>query len=142
MPPGGLRVKRLGAGLFGLFALAVVLKEVLGPLDGFLEVPGPDDVGDAAQSQGVPTVVKPAPRLIAVVVAATFALLAIAMWYAVWELWRANYGALAHYLVVASGRIEIDGEPMGPLDGVAISGAAAIEISASEDSELVLVEAG
>ncbi|MDB5977682.1 MAG: hypothetical protein JWR07_4442 [Nevskia sp.] len=46
------------------------------------------------------------------------------------------------YLVVASGRIEIDGEPMGPLDGVAISGAAAIEISASEDSELVLVEAG
>ncbi|HWY23587.1 MAG TPA: pirin family protein [Nevskia sp.] len=46
------------------------------------------------------------------------------------------------YLVVASGRIEIDGEPMGPLDGVAISDAAAIDLSAFEDSELVLVEAG
>ena len=46
------------------------------------------------------------------------------------------------YLVVASGRIEIDGEPMGPLDGVAISKTPAIDISASQDSELVLVEAG
>ena len=51
--------------------------------------------------------------------------------------------ALPHaYLVVASGRIQIDGEPMGPLDGVAISDAAAIDLSAFEDSELVLVEAG
>jgi redox-sensitive bicupin YhaK (pirin superfamily) len=46
------------------------------------------------------------------------------------------------YLVVASGRIEIDGEPMGPLDGVAISKTTAIDISASQDSDLVLVEAG
>lgn len=46
------------------------------------------------------------------------------------------------YLVAAAGRIEIDGEPMGPLDGVAISGASAIDITVFEDSELVLVEAG
>lgn len=46
------------------------------------------------------------------------------------------------YLVVASGRIAIDGEPVGALDGVAISGAAAFDITAFEDSELVLVEAG
>jgi len=51
--------------------------------------------------------------------------------------------ALPHaYLVVASGRIQINGEPMGPLDGVAISDATAIDLSAFEDSELVLVEAG
>ena len=46
------------------------------------------------------------------------------------------------YLVVASGRIEVDGEPMGPLDGVAITNAATAEIAALEDSELVMVEAG
>jgi quercetin 2,3-dioxygenase len=46
------------------------------------------------------------------------------------------------YLVVASGRIEVDGEPMGPLDGAAITNAAAAEIAALEDSELVMVEAG
>lgn len=45
------------------------------------------------------------------------------------------------YLVVASGRIEIDGEPMDSLDGVAITKSAEIEVSAIEDSELVMVEA-
>ncbi len=50
---------------------------------------------------------------------------------------------LAHrtYLVVASGRIEVDGEVMGPLDGAAISDMAAVDITALEDSELVMVEA-
>jgi redox-sensitive bicupin YhaK (pirin superfamily) len=56
---------------------------------------------------------------------------------------RQPLAALPHaYLVVASGRIEIDGESMGPLDGVAISDTTSIDISSSEDSELVLVEAG
>lgn len=56
---------------------------------------------------------------------------------------RQPLDALPHaYLVLASGRIAIDGEPMGPLDGVAISAATAIDLSAFEDSELVLVEAG
>ena len=56
---------------------------------------------------------------------------------------RQPLDALPHaYLVVASGRIEIDGEPMGPLDGVAISAATAVDIFAAQDSELVLVEAG
>jgi len=44
------------------------------------------------------------------------------------------------YLVVASGRIEVDGEPMGPLDGAAITNAAAVEVMALENSELVMVE--
>ncbi|ANB76216.1 pirin family protein [Paraburkholderia phytofirmans] len=46
------------------------------------------------------------------------------------------------YLVVASGRIELNGEPVGPLDGVAITKVAAAQISALEDSELVMVDAG
>ncbi|MFM0740166.1 pirin family protein [Paraburkholderia xenovorans] len=46
------------------------------------------------------------------------------------------------YLVVASGRIEVNGEPVGPLDGVAITDVAAAQISALEDSELVMVDAG
>ena len=46
------------------------------------------------------------------------------------------------YLAVASGRIEIKGEPMGPQDGAAITNLAAVDVSALEDSELVLVEAG
>ncbi|ASL45912.1 Quercetin 2,3-dioxygenase [Burkholderia sp. AD24] len=46
------------------------------------------------------------------------------------------------YLVVASGRIEVNGEPVGPLDGVAITQFAAAQISALEDSELVMVDAG
>ena len=46
------------------------------------------------------------------------------------------------YLVVASGGIEVEGELMGPLDGAAITNVAAVDVSALEDSELVLVEAG
>lgn len=46
------------------------------------------------------------------------------------------------YLVVASGRVEVNGEPVGPLDGVAITQVAALQISAFEDSELVMVDAG
>ncbi len=46
------------------------------------------------------------------------------------------------YLVVASGRIEVDGESLEPQDGVAISDADAIAVSALEDAELVMVEAG
>jgi redox-sensitive bicupin YhaK (pirin superfamily) len=46
------------------------------------------------------------------------------------------------YLVVASGRIEVDGEPMGPLDGVAVTKVAVAQISALEDSELVMVDTG
>ncbi|MFL9965577.1 pirin family protein [Paraburkholderia sediminicola] len=46
------------------------------------------------------------------------------------------------YLVVASGRIEVNGEPVGPLDGVAIADVAVAQISALEDSELVMVDAG
>jgi len=46
------------------------------------------------------------------------------------------------YLVAASGRIEVNGEPVGPLDGVAITEVAAAEVSALEDSELVMVDAG
>ncbi|WP_179404355.1 pirin family protein [Burkholderia guangdongensis] len=46
------------------------------------------------------------------------------------------------YLVVASGRIEVNGEHMGPLDGVAITNVAQADISAVEDSELVMVDAG
>jgi quercetin 2,3-dioxygenase len=46
------------------------------------------------------------------------------------------------YLVVASGRIEVNGETVGPLDGVAITQVAEAQISALEDSELVMVDAG
>ncbi|TKC86732.1 pirin family protein [Trinickia terrae] len=46
------------------------------------------------------------------------------------------------YLVVASGRIEVNGEPVGPLDGVALTNVRAAEITALEDSELVMVDAG
>jgi redox-sensitive bicupin YhaK (pirin superfamily) len=46
------------------------------------------------------------------------------------------------YLVVASGRIEVNGEPMGPLDGVAVTKVAVAQISALEDSELVMVDTG
>ncbi|MGU7770035.1 pirin family protein [Burkholderia sp. MR1-5-21] len=46
------------------------------------------------------------------------------------------------YLVVASGRVEVNGERMGPRDGVAITEVAAAEIVAFEDSELVMVDAG
>jgi hypothetical protein len=43
---------------------------------------------------------------------------------------------------VASGRIEVNGEFMGPLDGAAITKVAAAVISALEDSELVMMETG
>ena len=46
------------------------------------------------------------------------------------------------YLVVASGRIAVNGEPMNAFDGVAISHETSVEIVASEDSELVMVDAG
>ena len=46
------------------------------------------------------------------------------------------------YLAIASGRVEVDGESVGPLDGVAITGVDAVRISALEDSELVMVDAG
>lgn len=44
------------------------------------------------------------------------------------------------YLVVASGRIEVEREAMGPQDGAAITNMAAIDIVALEDSELVMVQ--
>lgn len=44
------------------------------------------------------------------------------------------------YLVVASGRIDIAGEPMGALDGAELTGMAEIAVLALEDSELVMVE--
>ncbi|CAB3805523.1 Quercetin 2,3-dioxygenase [Paraburkholderia caffeinitolerans] len=43
------------------------------------------------------------------------------------------------YLVVASGRIEVNGESMNALDGVAIANTAALDITVIEDSELVMV---
>jgi redox-sensitive bicupin YhaK (pirin superfamily) len=46
------------------------------------------------------------------------------------------------YLVVASGHIEVNGELVGPLDGVAITNIAEVRISALKDSELVMVDAG
>ncbi|MBB5367727.1 MULTISPECIES: pirin family protein [unclassified Janthinobacterium] len=46
------------------------------------------------------------------------------------------------YLVVASGRIEVEGDAMGPLDGAVITQLAAIDILALEDTELVMVETG
>jgi redox-sensitive bicupin YhaK (pirin superfamily) len=46
------------------------------------------------------------------------------------------------YLVVASGRVAINGEPMSAFDGVAITHATNVEIVAFEDSELVMVDTG
>ncbi|QVN19550.1 pirin family protein [Burkholderia pyrrocinia] len=46
------------------------------------------------------------------------------------------------YLVAASGRIDVNGERVGPLDGVAITNETALDITAVEDSELVMVDAG
>ncbi len=46
------------------------------------------------------------------------------------------------YLVVASGSVAVNGERVGPLDGVAIAHVAAADIAALEDSELVMVDAG
>jgi hypothetical protein len=46
------------------------------------------------------------------------------------------------YLAVASGRIEINGESMSSLDGAAIRQVQAVDITALEDSELVMVDTG
>jgi redox-sensitive bicupin YhaK (pirin superfamily) len=46
------------------------------------------------------------------------------------------------YLVVASGKIEVNGKAVGTLDGVAITRVATVKITALEDSELVMVDAG
>ncbi len=44
------------------------------------------------------------------------------------------------YLVPATGLIEVNGAPLSPRDGAAISDEASITITASEDSEIVLVD--
>jgi hypothetical protein len=44
------------------------------------------------------------------------------------------------YLVPATGSVEVNGMPVGPRDGAAISGETELSITASEDSELVLVD--
>jgi redox-sensitive bicupin YhaK (pirin superfamily) len=46
------------------------------------------------------------------------------------------------YLVVASGRIEVNGEAMGPQDGAAIVDLAAIHVVALDDAELLMVDVG
>jgi quercetin 2,3-dioxygenase len=46
------------------------------------------------------------------------------------------------YLVVASGRVSVNGEPMNAFDGVAITQTTNVEIVALEDSELVMVDTG
>jgi redox-sensitive bicupin YhaK (pirin superfamily) len=58
------------------------------------------------------------------------------------RIWQALSPSLCAYLVVASGRIEVDGEPMRPLDGAAITKVPAVETTAHEDSELVMVDTG
>jgi redox-sensitive bicupin YhaK (pirin superfamily) len=59
------------------------------------------------------------------------------------EIVRHDFGpSRSAYLVVAAGRIELNGESMGPLDGVAITDLSAAEILALEDSELVMVGIG
>lgn len=45
------------------------------------------------------------------------------------------------YLVASKGRIAVNGVPVGARDGVAITGESRVEISASEDAEVVLVDA-
>ena len=44
------------------------------------------------------------------------------------------------YLVAAAGAVTVNGVPAGPRDGVAVTGEAALSITASEDAEVVLVE--
>ena len=44
------------------------------------------------------------------------------------------------YLVASKGRIAVNGVAVGPRDGVAITGESRVEISASEDAEIVLVD--
>jgi redox-sensitive bicupin YhaK (pirin superfamily) len=45
------------------------------------------------------------------------------------------------YLVASKGRVAVNGVSAGPRDGVAITGESRVEITASEDAELVLVDA-
>ncbi|KDP87937.1 pirin [Cupriavidus sp. SK-3] len=45
------------------------------------------------------------------------------------------------YLVLAKGKAEVNGVPLSPRDGAAIHGEQAIAVTASEDTELVLVDA-
>jgi redox-sensitive bicupin YhaK (pirin superfamily) len=58
------------------------------------------------------------------------------------RVWQALSPSHCAYLVVASGRIEVNGEPMGRLDGAAITKVPVVEITALEDSELVMVDTG
>jgi redox-sensitive bicupin YhaK (pirin superfamily) len=58
------------------------------------------------------------------------------------RIWQALSPSRCAYLAVASGRIEVNGELMGPLDGAAITKVPAVEITALEDSELVMVDTG
>ena len=46
------------------------------------------------------------------------------------------------YLVVAAGSVTVNGEPVGSLDGVVITKESSIVIVATEDAELVMVDAG
>jgi len=51
-------------------------------------------------------------------------------------------GAGRHaYLVAAAGALSVDGEPVSARDGVALSGGQRFEIVATEDAEIVLVDA-
>ena len=45
------------------------------------------------------------------------------------------------YLAVAKGKASVNGVELGPRDGAAIRDEAAIEVSASDDAEIVLVDA-
>jgi redox-sensitive bicupin YhaK (pirin superfamily) len=57
---------------------------------------------------------------------------------------RADYplGALRKaYLVPAAGRIEVNGVPIDPRDGVAIEDEAIVSVTALDDAEVVLVDA-
>lgn len=49
-------------------------------------------------------------------------------------------GGRSGYLVPATGRLEINGQEVGPRDGVAMRDIDTVEVKAIEDSELVLVE--
>lgn len=51
-------------------------------------------------------------------------------------------GSRRAYLVVASGRIEVNREALGALDGAAIGGVSFIDVIAREDSELLMVDIG
>ena len=46
-----------------------------------------------------------------------------------------------HLYLVPSGRVRVNGVEAGPRDGVAITGETKVQITAEDDSELVLVDA-